>query len=261
MASVTVPKDQRTRDPIYLEAKESFNLIVSDANEIFSSVMKLTAQLEQMSLAGLTFAENVDQFAVEGGGDFKPKAKVNLGAAELFKNDTLNFWKPRIEGSLLEPLTRFQVEIDRITQLRDSHADANTVYDISRVKLQKASAKPTTSAAELQKLQEDLESSKQTYEEINQGFIDSVAKLKDQRIETLDKPAKRFVALISQYLLAIMTEIQKFRAVYPSIDTVAASKLSAKGSSSTLTPPSNPSSSSPSITISGSSNDVANVPQ
>jgi len=213
-SAVGIPKVVKTIDPRYTEAKESFKTLSVDTEHIIGSLIQMQTQIQQLSRSCVKLGEDVSSWFSDAPRETKLQGMTVEAVAKQFDNLTTNFLKPRIDPNVIAPLAIFQKEVVRLQGVKDKRKKARKEYDNTKAKLQLSVDKQEL-PQKVAELESEMRKTKAKYEEFNEDFISSISKLNVQRPEILEKPFRSLVGILSQYMIQLFTEMQKFRTTFP----------------------------------------------
>jgi hypothetical protein len=184
---------------------------------MLNNVIKINKNIQVLSDKIKHFAEHLDHYTAEEKTNFEIKTKTLVTVSYQISNLTETFLKPRFQTVIINPLTNFQYQVTKTQELKNTHPKATRCYDLARVNLHGATKKIATDSSQLQKLQKETDITQIEYERITNEFIKTVAVIKTGREESLRIFSRKFIALISQYFVQIMNEIQKLNDIKKNI--------------------------------------------
>ncbi|KAH0788748.1 hypothetical protein GPJ56_007430 [Histomonas meleagridis] len=196
-----VISSDKITDPEYDAAEQELKKLSLETDKIIGYLIKLQTHLEKLSRTSANLGEDVDKWFIDAPQESKLKAKTFLSVGKHFDALTVNFLHPRLEPHVISILSNYQAEVLNMEKVKKDRKKALDKYQKT------LSAKDAT---EDQKAKD-----REEYEKLNQEFITNVKSLSERRAKELEIPFRNFTCIMSQYLMQVFTEIQKFRTTFP----------------------------------------------
>lgn len=212
LATVGIPTIEETKDPRYDLAVNYHNMLQLDTQQIIITLTQLQHQISNVSRICSRLGTNLGIWAEDFPEDVKNEAITIESFGKQFDNLTTNFLLPRLDPLIVTPLTVFEQEVLRLVEVRKQRDIAVQEYDRTRAYVNLYESKQSS---ELAKATEDFNKAKNVYDAYNEDFIDSVKRLMQQRENGLKEPARVLIAILSQFLMQLFKEAQKFRTTFP----------------------------------------------
>ena len=212
LATIGYPTVEPTLDPRYDIAAKNFSILQEDTSQIITTLAQLQQQISNVSRICARLGSNLTVWSEEFPENVKNEAITIESFGKQFDNLTTNFFVPRIEPLIVSPLAKFQSEVMRLVEVRKQRDEAVKQYDHARANYKYLSEKKSSG---FEKAEAEYKLTKENYEKYNEDFIETVKKLMNQRENGLDTPAKTLIAILSQFLMQLFREAQKFRTTFP----------------------------------------------
>lgn len=213
MGTVGLAKIEKTIDQRYIDAKKVFNKASIEGDQIIGSLLQMINQLESLGRAAIKLGEDCCDSLKDAPRQAQAEAQTITDVARGFELLSSQFLHPRVDPHVVRPITVYQAELTRITNLKKKRSDARKKYDVSRYALEQAVKRKETQNIT------DLEKEKSTnfakYQQLNEDFINSTYRLISTREETMIRPYRNLIVILSQYLMQVLNQIQKFRSTFP----------------------------------------------
>lgn len=232
-------KGTKTVDPDYVEADRIFQEIKTDMEKIVGSLTMMESQFETLSRIVGNFGNDIETWYMDSSDEHQQlKSQTVSVFSHNFSLLTANFLNPRVEFNVTKKLSAYQNEVERLKRVQEMVELTRKQYDQTSTRYnylisernEKANSnfldyinpmtliKPNLIelGQEIQSTQEQLNHDRVQYEQYNTDFITSVNKLEETRAETLDQSFKNLICIMSQYMMKVFTDMQKFRTVFPS---------------------------------------------
>lgn len=211
------PEVVKTKDPQFKEAKLILNKMIEEVAEYERTInyfdqIKLT--LQKLSDTSLNLSEDIDNFFSEGPESEVNKAKTHLNFSIHFSALTNNFFIPRTNVNINYIFEQTKKQINDLCKLKEDVKILRDLYDKQKAVFDYLSKNGDKNDEKLCKEAQKMCKCLNQYSSLNTEFINTVKKLNDDE-NTFQKPFKNMICLISQYLMQIFREIQKFRTTYP----------------------------------------------
>lgn len=207
----------KTIDPQYKEAKLNLQKMVNEVNELERSINyfdQIKTTLQKLSDVSLNIGEDIEQFFSDAPEEQLNRAKTHLNFSIHFSALTNNFFMPRTYTNINVIFNQVKKQINDLIQLKEDVKLLRHLYDKQKAIVDYLSndctVKDQKMAEETHKMSECLKQ----YSSLNTKFINTVNSLFIDD-NTFQKPFKNMICLISQYLMQIFREIQKFRTTFP----------------------------------------------
>lgn len=216
---ITGPTVEKTKDPLYKKAKYKLKKIISEADKIDQIIYfidQLEKTLQLLSDASTILGKDLSEYFSDAAEDEKLRAQTNLNISKHFSALTNNFLIPRIDENVIKSLSLVKEKANKLIELRGYVKQFRQEFDLSRAvvkdyQLNNVSKDDEKMKEAVNKMNRDS----QRYFKINTKFINSVNKLKKRRKTIFHVPLKNMICLLSQYLMLVNTEIQKYRTTFP----------------------------------------------
>lgn len=229
----------KTVDPQYVEADKIFQVIKTDMEKIVGSLTMMESQFETLSKFVGIFGNDIETWYMDSPDN---RQQLRSQTAAVFSHNfsllTANFLNPRVEFNVTKKLAAYQNEVERLKRVQEMVELTRKQYDQTSTRYEYLIAERNDKVnanfldrinpmslikpnlielgQEIQTTQEQLNRDRAQYEQYNNDFITSVQKLSDTRKETLDKSFKNLICIMSQYMMKIFEDLQKFRTAFPS---------------------------------------------
>lgn len=212
--TLAIPTIVKTVDGRYTRAKILFQSLSAETSEVIGSIMQMEQRLQKISQQSVRIAENMDSWFADAPEESQLKAKTALSFARNFEAFTTSFLGPRIEPHVIVSLAKWEQNLIRIRNVKELRKTARKKYDRQRAKLMVLLENPGGSDATLRACEAKTNSYRVTYEKYNEDFIGSVEILPLMKQETLDAALSNMAAIMSQYMMFVFTDLQKFRTTF-----------------------------------------------
>ena len=209
------PAITKTKDPRYTEAKKNLIILQKDTEKLIGTISQMLSQLREISSTAMKIGVNLSEYAeAEENQNFKNEVITIESFGKAFDYLTANFLSSRLNPLIIKPLALFQHEVNQLIPLKDEIKNARNQYDYNRTYLQYYIDHQYDENF-LEKWRKDTEDAQNTYNKLNEDFIERTKKLMDEKSTLIDKPSRIFISVLSQYLLQLFQELQKFRTTFP----------------------------------------------
>ena len=215
VTKITAPNIEKDYDPRYHEAKEKFLRLNLNFDKMVKLIKTFESNLEKLSKASLKLSSNMVEWLNDGSYEQQIKAKTALSFSKHFSALTINFLQPRVEPHVIALLSKYQDEINRLKEVRSQIKKTRKEYLKSISALEKLKANPTTDQMTIEEAQLTVKKNKEEYEKLNKDFVASVRKLDESKEQSLEVPFKNLLCLMSQYMMQVFKELQRFRTTFP----------------------------------------------
>lgn len=204
----------KTMDPRYNEAKINYNHMNVNTSNLIGSIMQMQSQMEQLSHLASKMGDDFSMWFMDSTPETKIKIKTTTNFTKQLDQLTTHFLGTRIDPHVVRLISEFQKEFERITVVKRERKKYRKEYDYARAYVSSKGA-TERDTNKFRENQQKMQTNKDAYDKLNSDFINSVAVLQSKQYEYLEKPIRNLIALMSQYMLNVFTELQKFRTTYP----------------------------------------------
>lgn len=218
ITKVKGPVVVKTKDPHYKEAKLTLQKLIEEINELQRTINyfeQIKTTLQKLSDVSLNLGEDIENFFSDAPEAQVNRAKTHLNFSIHFSALTNNFLIPRANVNINLIFDDIKKQVDDLIKLKEDVKILRSLYDKQKAFVEYLSKDPDVNNDKLGKESNTLCECHQQYSTLNTKFINSVNNLSNDE-NTLKKPFKNMICLISQYLMQIFREIQKFRTTFPS---------------------------------------------
>lgn len=217
---ISGPPIEKTKDPLYTRAKNKLKKILSEAeqiDQIINSIEQLEKMLQLLSDASLTIGNDLSKNFSDAPEQEKLRAQTNLNITKHFSALTNNFLIPRIDKNVIDSLSRIKEKANKLAVVKEYVKQFRQEFDLSRavVKNYEINQHYKKDDEIMKNAIIKMNKDKENYLDINKKFINSVNKLKKRKKTIFDVPLKNMICLMSQYMMLVFNEIQKYRTTYP----------------------------------------------
>ena len=219
------PKFEKTIDPRYKEASAQYKKISIETEHIIGYLIQMNKKLSNLAMATSKFGNDINHWFLDAPEDQQLKGKTTQSFAIHFSNLTLNFLGPRVDANVIKTLSQYQIEVSKLAEVRINLKEARKEYDKANSTLNFLVFNNDDSK-KIAEYNIKMNKAKNTYQELNEDFILRVRKLIETRPDTLEKPFKNLVCILSQYMMQVFQELQKFKTLFP--DNVFCQKVDSK---------------------------------
>ena len=211
---LSIPTVVKTVDERYKQAKITFAALSMETSEVIGSLIQMEQRLQKLSQHTVRIAENMDTWFADAPEESKLRAKTTLSFARNFETFTTNFLGPRIEPHVIVSLAKWEQTMIRLRNVKEMRKAARKKYDKQRAKLLVLLEHSDVNDAQLRACEKKTNDCRVAYEKYNEDFIVSVDGLRQTKAETLDAGLSNMAAIMSQYLMFVFTDLQKFRTTF-----------------------------------------------
>lgn len=218
ITKVKGPVVVKTKDRHYKEAKLTLQKLIEEINELQRTINyfdQIKTTLQKLSDTSLNLGEDIENFFSDAPEDQINRAKTHLNFSIHFSALTNNFLIPRTNVNINLVFDGIKKQVNDLIKLKEDVKILRNLYDKQKAFVEYLSKDPDVNSDKLSKESTKLCECHQQYSSLNTKFISSVNNLYNDE-NTLKKPFKNMICLISQYLMQIFREIQKFRTTFPS---------------------------------------------
>ncbi|OHT05738.1 hypothetical protein TRFO_26482 [Tritrichomonas foetus] len=209
------PKVVKTIDPRYKEASVNYKQVSIDTEQIIGSLIQMKTHLENLAKASVKLGEDINHWYADAPEDQQIKAKTTNSFTHNFSNLTVNFLGPRIDPHVVKILAKYQAEVVRLEKVKHERKAARREYDKAKSVVTFLITADDKNQLKMREADKKMKETKAVYDKLNEDFIQSVHKLVETRAETLETPFRNLIAIMSQYMMQIFSDMQKFRTTFP----------------------------------------------
>lgn len=215
---ITGPNVAKTKDPAYSKAKHKLKKILNEAeriDEIIYSIEHFEKTLQSLSDATYILGKDIRDNFSDAPEEDKLKAKANFNISKHFCALTKNFFIPRIDTNVITSLTKIKEKANKLNDLKDYVKILRREFDLSRAVVNDYYTNNSIDEEKMKEVTNKMNKDKENYTKLNEKFINSVNKLKKRRKTIFHVPVKNMICLMSQYMMLVFSEIQKYRSTFP----------------------------------------------
>ncbi|KAK8899572.1 hypothetical protein M9Y10_001888 [Tritrichomonas musculus] len=232
-------KGNNTVDPQYIEAEKNLKQIKTDLDQIIGSLTMMESHFGKLSKMVGTFGNDIKTWYMDTPDDDQTfKSQTVSVFSQNFSSLTTNFFVPRFEYNVVKKLSSFQNEIDRLNHVQEMVEESRKQYDKTQTMydylIEERDSKVNSNTflehlnpltyikpnlieldQEIKDTHDQLVRDKAQYDNFNNDFITSVNKLAETRDKTIDGSFKSFICILSQYIMRVFKDMQKFKTSFP----------------------------------------------